>query len=249
MHPVTPGDVADFLAGPLSELHPVSQRLVEEWSVTGYRFEFETGETPAGVDPVAYEDLPAADRQAFLAGLGYGTARKLRASDDRPADIDGEFALAYPDREARESSVLVPPSGPSAARYASHTFTMRPAGTHEAPRRVYAVSLQQVADSTAAFAARTVARRGVRLGRTGLSPAAREVLEEAIDGGYTGSHPYEETETPEPGFAELLRALRLESADDATPVAGGPPVAPEALATFARYDGEWYRVSASQFVV
>jgi hypothetical protein len=214
----------------------VRTEVVSSREVTGYAFAFEaspdtaTAATPGAT--VAFEDLPAPDRRAFLAGLGFPPPRKLRGANE----LSGDLTLAYPDADARAASVLVPDPQYEYVEYLGQYVRLDPTGARTVAVETTEVRLERLGTETAAFVDGVYEERGVDLDGAGLSSAARDVLDRAVEGEYDECADYDETTTYSAGLREVRRALAR----------GGDG---DRLADFARHEGTWYRVRASESVV
>jgi len=212
---------------------------------TGYEFTMETGpETTATGDAAAFADLPAVDRTALYAALGYPNRREMeRFERARSMSIGG--LLAYPDDEAQSRSELVPEPTSDALSLGGRDFRVRierPKPTTVETRRV---AVRAVADSTDEFAALVYDRYGVDLGEHDLSAEQRDIVETAIDDGYDECAPYSEA------YVDLQRTLGRQVTRvtaDGNGVATTPPAdAPERV-DYANYEDEWYVVQLSEYV-
>jgi hypothetical protein len=212
---------------------------------TGYEFTMETGpETTATGDAVAFADLPAVDRVALYAALGYPSRREMeRFERARAISIGG--LLAYPDDEAESRAELVPEPTSDALRLGGRDFRFRIERTKPTTVETRRVTVRTVADSTDAFAALVYDRYGVDLDDRDLSVEQRDIVETAIADGYDECAPYSEA------YADLQRTLGRQVTRvtaDGNGVATTPPAdAPERV-DYANYENEWYFVQLSEYV-
>jgi hypothetical protein len=200
------------------QYHAVAMEPVAKTTVTGHEFdvEMDAGTTPEpDASAIAFEDLQAHDRRAFLAALGFPHPRKLEGMSGNPT-------VAFAERSLVDASVLVPEPQYDYVQYRGNYYRLAKTGTGEATVRTYEVTLEAVADSDAALAAEVRATHGVVLRSEALSARQREILDEAL-GGY-----YSECDE----FSEALQGLRDRLR----------------AATYAKYEGAWYRVRLSKMV-
>ena len=131
-------------------------------------------DSPDTADSIAYADLPEADRNA-LEGL-------IPPQGDPPRNdgFDMGTRYVYPEN-ATESSVLVPTQQYEYIRYEESTYRVQfERGTVDEITYQYAVT--EIAPSTEAYAEQL--RSTYQFTLSGLSSAEREIVEEAIEGGY-----------------------------------------------------------------
>lgn len=195
---------------------------VDETTTTGSTFDVESheevDEASAGRS-VDFDDLPAHDQRSFVAGLGYPSGRKLEGT----WGVSGTASIGYADRDAVESSVLVPDPEYEYVRYQGKYFRLEKTGTEPVAVTTYEIRLEAVADSVAEMAPRLREESGVVLEREALSEEERDVLGEAAGDGY---HECVADSTPTHGLFERLRD-----------------------ASYARYEGTWYAVDLFEAVV
>lgn len=213
---------------------------------TGYEFTMETGpETTATEDAVAFVDLPAVDRTALYAALGYPSRREVERFE-RARAISIRGLLAYPDDEAESRSELVPEPTSDALRLGGRDFRFRIERTKPTTVETRRVAVRTVADSTDAFVALVYDRYGVDLDERNLSAEQRDIVETAIADGYDECAPYSEA------YAGLQRTLGRQVTrvtEDGNGVATTPAAdAPERV-DYANYENEWYVVQLSEYVV
>ncbi|AXG09909.1 hypothetical protein [Haloplanus rubicundus] len=213
---------------------------------TGYEFTLETGpETTATGDALAFADLPAVDRTAFYAALGYPGRREMERFE-RARSISIGALLAYPDDEAESRSELVPDPAAETLHLGGQEFRFRIERTKPTTVETRRVAVRMVADSTDEFVALVYDRYGVDLDERDLSAEQRDIVETAIDDGYDECAPYSEA------YADLQRTLGRQVTrvtDDGDGVATTPAADAPDRVDYANYENEWYVVQLSEYVV
>ena len=168
-------------------------------------------------DVVAYEDLPAVDRQR-LAPL-MDTSRQ-----GREPGYDIGIGVTYSEAEA-ESSVLLPDQRYDAVRYGGETFPIGVEGTERVELKRYRYEATQVADSPDAYGSSLRDEYAFTL--SGLSDAERGVVEESLNSTYYADS------TDDEGFASLVERFQSRRAVRSDEFGGSWVV---------RYDGRVYWV-------
>lgn len=190
---------------------------------TGYRYEVAVGDdvpAPAdGDEVVAFADLPRPDRESFRLALGEGAARVGTARS-----IRFSVTFAFADEATQERSAFVPRTDVDYVRWQDTDLRLTFAEERPASVVTYSITADRVAESTAAFADLVLEDRGVVL--DGLPADQRDIVEQAIDGGYSACKPHPEA------FQDLLERLSTGEHD---------------FASFVRYAGTWYRSSVSEW--
>jgi len=155
--------------------YEVSETPLASSEVTVYevRIDFDPADPTAEIGEIAYEELPAADRQrldpiivdeepptgeGYDVGVGYGTAE-----------------------EVGDGSVFVPEQQYDIIVHDGDRYRIT-VDTRTVPETEYRYEVTEVASGVDSFADRI--RDQYLFTLTGLSDAEREVVEEAIDGGY-----------------------------------------------------------------
>jgi hypothetical protein len=148
---------------------------------------------------VAREDLPAVDRTAVH--VAHMAARARDDGGGVPWGLVRRGGYVYAGAERRATSRLLGDSGPTHVAYRHAVYRVEVATeTFHEPR--YRPAVEPVADSPREM--ETVLRARLldaRLDPRGLSPDAREIVREALNGGYEEPHPFTEA------YASLLTAL------------------------------------------
>jgi hypothetical protein len=174
---------------------------------------------------VAFDDLPAVDRTALFAALGYPGSREM-ARYERARSIGRGGTLAYPTDDAESRSELVPDPSYDVLRIAGRDFRIRV----EEPRQVIVehsrIGVRHVAATPDAFATLVYERAGVVVDERDLSTDQRDIVETAIDEEYDECVPYSDA------FADLQGEL------------GGTRDASD----YANYRDEWYAVDLFEAV-
>jgi hypothetical protein len=180
-------------------VEPAVESTVER---PGYALSLDTDDaTPDGSSrSVAFVDLPAVDRTALFAALGYPGSREM-ARYDRARSIGMGGTLAYPTDDAESRSELVPDSSYDVLRIAGRDFRIRV----EEPRQViveqFRIGVRNVAATPDAFATLVYERDGVVVDERDLTTEQRDIVETAIDEEYDECAPYSDA------FADLQGKL------------------------------------------
>ncbi|SDL93377.1 hypothetical protein SAMN04487949_0225 [Halogranum gelatinilyticum] len=152
-----------------------SYEVVDERTETGYdvRLDYDPVKNPTRA--VDYADLPTHDREV-LSGL-------FPPDEDAP-DNDGTDIGVFVrySNEQRDASVLVPTPKYDAVVYEGEAYPVEVGESRELTVETYRYTATEVAASSEAYAAQLRERYLFTL--SGLSDAEREVVEQAIDGGY-----------------------------------------------------------------
>lgn len=149
---------------------------------------------------IAYEDLPAIDREAF--------GDLVRSADEYDGDTDGfdvGVGDAYADLNVSDS-VFVPEQQYDAVTYEGATVRVAVESSVRSVER-WRLELSPVADSAAAYAQQV--RDEYLFELTGLSAAERDIVEQAIDEGY-----YESRTDAFESVVDRLESHRAFTADD-----------------------------------
>ena len=271
LDPVTDADAADRSSDPLATLSPPERDAVaaarngEEatlWAISspfsgvdyvaadgayfavtaavvssvdrpGYALSLDTEDVPTD-RRVAFEDLPAVDRTALYAALGFPSDREIERFD-RARSISIGGTLVYPDDDAESRSELVPDPSYDVLRIGGRDFRLDLGESRTKTVETHRIEVESVAESTAEFAAVVRERYGVDLDDRDLSAEQRDIVEAAVDGGYDECAPYSDA------YADLQATLGNDS--------DGSGSGRTERVDYARYDGEWYAVSMSEYVV
>lgn len=214
----------------------VETPVVETVERPGYevRLEFDAARTVEASDSrrIAFSDLPAVDRTALFATLGYPNDREMEKFQ-RAHSIRIGGTLAYPTDEAQSKSALVPEPNYDYVRIGGSEFRLQVTGTTTVPMAQRRIELRTVAESAAEFAAIVYERDGIDLDERTLSAEQRDILQTAIDDdGYDECAPYSDA------YAELQAMLRRDDGDDG----------PRRQFDYANYLDQWYSVSLSEYV-
>lgn len=206
--------------------YAVDAPVVDRAERPGYRIELETGpEVETTGRTVGFDGLPAADRTALFAVLGYPSAAEMgRFERARSISIGG--VLAYPDDEAASRSELVPDPAYDVVRIADADFRLRLVSTEPTAMEARRVETRPVADDPDAFAALVYERGGVVLDERDLTTEQRDIVETAIDETYDECAPYSDA------YTDLQGALG----------GTGEPF------DYATYRDEWYAVDLFEAV-
>jgi hypothetical protein len=155
--------------------YEVSETRLERTETTVYTVEVDRNPvvTTAEVGEIAYEDLPAFDREKLAL---------IPSSDESTADTPSAVAVDYGTAaEVGDRSVFVPERQYDVVTHDGHRYRVAvDSGT--APEAVYRYEVTEVASDVETFADRI--RERYLFALTGLSDAEREVVEEAIDSAY-----------------------------------------------------------------
>jgi len=167
---------------------------------------------------VAYEDLPAVDRER-VEPLVKGP------TDRRQPGYDFGATTTYTEREA-ESSVLVPDQEYDAVSYRGETYPIRVNGPERTELDNYRYEATVVAESAEAYG--SYLREEYAFTLSGLSDAERSVLDEAANGTYYAGS------SDEQGFASLVERFQSQRAVAGDEYGGSWVV---------RYEGQLYWTS------
>lgn len=196
--------------------------------IDGYdmTIEYDSGTTPpADAEVVAYEDLPASDRSAFRFLL----PDRRRATS--AVSFSGGRSFAYPNASAESASVLLERES-TWVRYDGSVFEVTVEGEASVFEYDWRYTATRVAANDSAWHAH-VRERFVR-DLTLDTPGEREIVRQAIDGGYENC-----TRTPTGDFGGVVEALATEDHDNGYD--GG--------SWYVRYDGGLYRAELVHAVV
>lgn len=148
--------------------------VVEERTVTLYDVEIDYDPADTDGSSVGFDELPAVDRDA-LGGL------VPPRTDRRVEGTDLGAGVRYSPAEA-EASVLVPEQQYEFVVHDGTRYRLETDDGRDVTVQTFEYTAREVASSAEAYAAHLRARYLFEL--SGLSDAEREVVEEAIDGGY-----------------------------------------------------------------
>ncbi|NLV07513.1 hypothetical protein GOC83_15365 [Haloarcula rubripromontorii] len=155
--------------------YEVSETPLESNEATVYevRLDFDPGDSTADIGTVDYEELPEVDRQRLDPII----------SDDNPPSGDGyDVGVGYGTaEEVGNGSVFVPEQQYDIIVHDGDRYRVM-VSTRTTTETEYRYEAAEVASGVDSFADQLRDRYLFRL--TGLSEAEREVVEEAIDGGY-----------------------------------------------------------------
>ena len=155
--------------------YEVSETRIESSEATVYSVDvaFNPDDTKAAVGEVAYEDLPAFDREQL----------SFIADGQEPADEEGyNVNVDYGTAEAvGDRSALVPEQEYDIVTHEGDRYRVE-VESQTVPENEYRYEVTEVAPDVEAFADQV--REEYLFALTGLSAAEREVVEEAIDGAY-----------------------------------------------------------------
>jgi len=202
--------------------YAVETSVAEETGRPGYSISLDA-EDATSDGGVAFEDLPAVDRTALYAALGYPGPREM-ARYERARSISA--TLAYPTDDAEARSELVPDPAYDTLRIAGSAFRIEIGEHHPVTVERIRIGLTEVAPTSDAFATFVYDRAGVDLDDRGLTNEQRDIVETALDEGYDECAPYSGA------FAELQGAL------------GGI----DSPYGYADYGDEWYAVDLFEAV-
>lgn len=201
----------------------VAVQAGESVETTGYRYEVAFGDdVPAPADGdrvVAFADLPRPDRESFLGVLG-----KKAAGVGKASGAHFTVTFAYADEATQERSAFVPRTDVDYVRWQGTDLRLTFDEEHPVSVVTYSITADRIAESTAEFADRVLEDQGVVL--DGLSADQRDIVEQAIDGGYSTCKPYSEA------FHDILKRLSTGEHD---------------FASFVRYAGTWYISRVSEW--
>ena len=213
---------------------------------TGYRFTLDTdGATADGAErPTAtFDELPAVDRAALYAGLGFPRTQEIERFDRAHAvGIGG--VLTYPDDEAQARSELVPDPAYDVLRIGGRAFRFGLEGRESVTVETRRIEVRELADDPEGFASVVLDRYGTDL--DGLSPEQRKIVETAIDDEYEECAPYSEA------YAGVQRALGrppTRVTGDGDGVATTPDADTPERVDYANYETRWYVVDLGEYVV
>jgi len=194
----------------------------------GYALSLDTdGTTPDGSRrSVAFDDLPAVDRTALFAALGYPGSREM-ARYERARSIGMGGTLAYPTDDAQSRSELVPEPSHDVLRIAGRDFRMEVGDPRQVTVEQFRIGLRDVAATPDAFATLVYEREGVDLDDRPLSAEQRDIVETAIDAGHDECAPYSDA------FVDLQGELGGVGGDGFD---------------YANYRDEWYAVELFEAV-
>lgn len=148
---------------------------------------------PASVDAIAYEDLPAVDREAL--------SRAFPPPEDPPENDGPDLGVGHV-YEDESDSVLVPEPAYDAIVYEGEAYPIRVEFSRDVDVHTYRYTAEQVAADATELAATT--RERYRFTLSGLSEAERDIVEAAIDEEYR----VEPNESPPEAFESLLSRFR-----------------------------------------
>lgn len=155
--------------------YEVSETVLESSEVTVYevRIDFDPGDSTAEIGETDYEELPAVDRQRLEPII----------SDDNPPSGDGyDVGVGYGTAdEVGDGSVFVPERQYDIIVHNGDRYRVT-VSTRMTTETKYRYEATEVASGVDSFADQI--RDQYLFTLTGLSEAEREVVEEAIDGGY-----------------------------------------------------------------
>ncbi|MFU1782589.1 hypothetical protein ACM16X_14490 [Haloarcula japonica] len=155
--------------------YEVSETALESSDVTVYevRIDFDPADSTAEIGEIAYEELPAVDRQRLDPII----------SDDNPPSGDGyDVGVGYGTaEEVGDGSVFVPERQYDIIAYDGNRYRVT-VSTRTTAETEYRYEATEIASGVDSFADQI--RDQYLFTLTGLSEAEREVVEEAIDGGY-----------------------------------------------------------------
>lgn len=151
----------------------ISHEVVDSRTAIQYTIQVDYDPASAPSPVIAYEDLPAVDREA----LG-----ELLPPRGDPPDSDGfdvGRSYRYPDVS---ESVLVPEPEYEGISHDGSTYRVGIEGSREVTVQTYEYGAERVADSAAELGQQL--REQYLFTLSGLSDAEREIVDEAIDGSY-----------------------------------------------------------------
>jgi len=189
--------------------------------------------TPDGsLRSVTFDDLPAVDRTALFAALGYPSPREMTRYE-RAHSISMGGTLAYPTDDAESRSELVPEPSFDVLRIAGRDFRMDVGEPRQVIVEQFHVGVRTVAATPGELAAIIYERDGIDLDDRSLSAEQRDIVETAIDEGYDECAPYSDA------FADLQEDFGWvgSSSHDARDTAD-----------YANYRDEWYAVDLFEAV-
>lgn len=163
------------------KFYEVTRSVVEEREERSWSLEVDY-DPPAGATgpTIAFADLPEVDREA-LSGL-------IPAPADQPEGDGPDRGVGYVyGREGEAASVLVPEQQYEFVSHEGERYGLRVAGPRTVTVETYRFEAALVAESAAAYAARV--REKYLFALDGLSEAEREIVADAVDGGYHADEP------------------------------------------------------------
>lgn len=178
----------------------------------------------AEAEAVAFEDLAAPDRRAFLAGVPRGEHLDHLVSGG--GALSARYSYAFRNESARAASRLVE-DGPQYVEFRDAYWRVAPTGDRRSTERVtHRYRLETTADSTESFGADAVEGYAVALNES-FGSDERDLLVEAFDAGVVDWSGCEESP---PAVYESLAGT----------VADTPP---DGRFAYVRHDGTLYRVT------
>ena len=155
--------------------YEVSETRVESSEATVYSVDvvFNPDDTKAEMGEVAYDDLPAFDREqlSFITG-------GQEPADEEGYNVDVDYGSA---ETVGDQSALVPEQEYDIITHEGDRYRVE-VESQTVPENEYRYEVTEVASDVEAFAGQV--RERYLFALTGLSEAEREVVEEAIDGAY-----------------------------------------------------------------
>lgn len=191
----------------------------------GYALSLDTDGATAGED-VAFDDLPAVDRTALFAGLGYPGTREMDRYE-RGSSISMGGTLAYPTDDAESRSELVPEPSFDVLRIGGRGFRIEIGDPRPVTVEQVRIDVRSVAATADEFATLVYDRYGVDLDERDLSAEQRDIVETAIGEEYDECAPY----------SDAFGAVQEELGSIDSPY------------DYANYDDEWYAVDLFEAVV
>ncbi|MDS0221963.1 hypothetical protein NDI54_11460 [Haloarcula sp. S1AR25-5A] len=155
--------------------YEVSESRLDSSEVTVYevRIDFDPADTTAEIGEIAYEDLPATDRDRLDSIIG-----DKNFSGGEGYDVGTDYGTA---EEVGNGSVFVPEQQYDIISHDGDRYRIT-VSSRTATETEYRYEVTEVASGVEPFTDRI--RDQYLFTLTGLSDAEREVVEEAIDGGY-----------------------------------------------------------------
>lgn len=205
------------------QVYRFTYEATAERPATLYFWDLEPTDDASADETVPFEDLPEVDRERFrLSGLADG-----QAGDRTPIDVGGTFRYADADVER---SALVPTPERPVVEWGSDRrarFSVTGSSDEDVTLVTYQYAAERLASSAAEYGRRL--RRQYAFELSGLTDDERDLVERALEGGYS----VERGETPPDAFESL--ADRFGEHDAVDPGRGG--VSGEYL---LEYEGEVY---------
>jgi hypothetical protein len=180
---------------------------------TGIEIDYNASSVEGSV--IAYEDLPAVDRERVEPLV-------TNPRERREPGYDFGVGVVYTEREA-ESSVLVTEQEYDAIRYRGETYPIRIEEPEQVEFDTYRYEATVVADSAETYG--SFLREEYAFTLSGLSDAEQSVVDEAANGTYYAGS------SDEQGFASLVERFRSRRAVESDEYGGSWVV---------RYDGQLY---------